>query len=593
LLPVVAQWLAILKIKSGQVTPEDLEIATYGQELSILQSPSRYEDFQSLFRQLLDAEDLRRLDTIASAFQRSLDPQEPMTLDQFLGQSLSYWQRTDLSETLEIVLKEILSKTESSLKMRFSSWIFYLERIIAKKEIRLSEASPVGITVANLLAGDSIHVRRRIFLGLSESQLKSPSTPLILPKEILSFNRDFGFYLQYPETSQKAFEIEWLSQTVSEEDHYSFPMTHLNGSLEAPSQFWMDLRIRAQGKDSLHILDIPEVTRGDEVQTLSEVELFELHHETESAQLRGLRCLNEELGLVPPEKFVLNKKPRLSASSFERFRDCPFIFVAEKIFQLRNPPEVDLDLDRRVRGTLAHALLEKLLAPPVKWDLSEDQLIQMMEEIRLELKIPQMEDVIWQGLVRQHLGLATRFLQYEKEWRQNYPLSVNHGREVSFEFQFESYDFVGKIDRIDGGKDPSCDLVLLDYKMGATSVKTFNIWFKENTLQLAFYSWALEKGFISQFGGHKVVAAFYYVLKNLDRSQGFKLKEGPASLYDLERRKAQIDEAQKLQMFEQLEIELRLVLKKLDDGELGPNPRDFEICDTCQWRRLCRAPHLN
>jgi ATP-dependent helicase/nuclease subunit B len=576
-LPVVAQWMAILKVKSGEVTPEGLELATYGQELGQFEKLSRYEDFQSLFRQLLDAEDLRRLDTIAKAFERTMDPQTRMNLDQFLGQALSFWSRTDLSETLEILLKEILSKVESGLQMRFSSWIFYLERVLAKKEIRLQEASAHGVTVTGLLAGDSIHAKRRLFLGLSESQLKSPSTPLILPKEILAFNRDYGFYLQYPETSQKAFELEWLSQAASEEDHFSFPMTHLNGSLETPSQFWMDLRVRIGGEASLHSLDLPEATRWDELQAS---DVFQ-------------PSLQEELGLMNPEKLTLKKKPRLSASSFERFRDCPFIFVAEKVFQLRNPPDVDLDLDRRVRGTLAHALLERLLTPPIAWEVDQTKLTSLIEELRQELELPLMDESIWRGVVRQHLELAQRFLRYEKDWQINYPKSQNRGREVSFEFQFEGFEFTGKIDRIDGGVGDSKDLVLLDYKMGATSVKTFNTWFKENTLQLAFYTWALEKGFMAEFGGHKVVAAFYYVLKNLDRSQGFKLKSGPEGLYDLERKKAQIDETQKLQMFEQLETELRSVFKKLDQGELGPQPRNFEICDECHWRRLCRAPHLN
>ncbi len=592
-LPVIAEWLAILKLRSGQVTSGDLEQATYGQELTSFQGKSRYEDFHSIFSQLLDAEDLYRLEVIAKAFVQTIDPRESMSLDQFLGQALRLWTRTDLAETIEVFLKEILSQTEASLQMKFSTWIFYIERMLAKKEMRLQEARSDGVIVAPLLAGDSIYARRRIFMGLSESQLKNASSPVVLPKEILSFNRDYGFYLQYPETSQKSFELEWLAQILCDEDHFCFPMTHLNGSLESPSQFWMNLRISADGIESLHRLDLPAKTRWDQVQGQS-AELIFRGRMTNSAEVApAVQSIQVELGLSTEPALQLEKKPRLSASSFERFRDCPFIFVAEKIFQLKNPPAVDLDLDRRVKGTLAHALLERLLTPPVRWDWSAAELSILIEALRVELAVPLMEPAIWSGILSQHIQLALRFLQFEKSWQQEHPKSQNKSREKSFEFEFEGYQFTGKIDRIDGGTEPSADLVLLDYKMGESSVKTFGAWLKENTLQLGFYTWAIEKGFIAEFGGHRVVAAFYYVLKNLDRTQGFKLKEGPEGFYDLERRKAQIDEKQKATFFEQFEIELKSVLARLNEGRLAPVPRDFEVCETCNWRRLCRAPHLN
>ena len=45
-------------------------------------------------------------------------------------------------------------------------------------------------------------------------------------------------------------------------------------------------------------------------------------------------------------------------------------------------PILDLDVDRRTRGLLAHALLEKLTASPRRFEYSADEIRQMLDQLR-------------------------------------------------------------------------------------------------------------------------------------------------------------------------------------------------------------------
>lgn len=606
-IPVIAKWWSHLKIRTGQIDSSSLEVATYDlnkNESSVVDI--RYDEFRALFKNLIDPEDISRHSGIARAFAKEIDLQESVNVDEFLAQALRYWPNDQTSdsasessdELLEMFLKEILGKTDSKQKLLFSSWLFYCERILAKKEVRLLEKSPQGLVLTNILSGDALRAKRRIFLGLSEGQLLAKVSAVILPKEISSFNSKFGFFIQNPESSQVMFELEWLKSQPSEEDHFCFPMSHFDGTLQNPSQFWLDIQMHNFAKKGLEYLDLPSPTRWDEQQAKM-VEHYQEQVQQRSQERLGsglapldqrLRTLAQDAGVFPWTFTPPQSLPSLSASSLERIRNCGFVFFSEKLLRLRDLPEIDLDLDRRTKGSLAHALLEKLLAPPVRYSWSEAELCELIEGIRVEIKLSDLDPVIWQGIKFQHLSLAKKFLVAEKAWADNYPKSRNFFRELAFKFSHAGFDFSGKLDRVDGDDDGR--VVLIDYKMSDSSVKPFGSWFKENTLQLAFYSWAVEQGYITELRDRSVVAAFYYVLKNMDRSQGFKLKPGFDHLYDGERRKAQVDQMQKEKMILDLGSEVAQVVEKIRQGAFAPEPRDVELCQTCSWSQLCRAPHL-
>lgn len=559
-MPEMRNWISNLKVNMGEISFSDLETVCYHNLKSKSFSPIRTEDFYALFKSLLGPEDLNRKESIKSAYEKKYSSAEKLSLDEFLAQAIKAWDQDYHCEWLEVALKELLMKGDQSDKLQFSTWIFYLESILSKKEILISEAQNDGVIVTTLLSGDSKNAKRRIFLGLTDSQFKKPALSMILPQEILSFNLNYGFYLPLAEVNQNFFEIEWLATAQAEEDHFCFPATRFDGTLETPLQFWMAKRFNS-GK-RIEDLDLPQLTRWDEIQ--NENFLCRDH----AVQVKMVRL------------------PTLSASSFEKYRKCPFVFYAEKILQLKSPSQVDLDWDKMTKGSLSHALLEKLLQDPLRLNYEKFEIEELIESLKLNLKLPYLDQNIWPGTKEKYTQMAFRFLAAEKEWRAQYPQSKTIARELNFEFEFADFIWKGKIDRIDSdGKS----LVLLDYKSSSYKTNSWSKWLSENELQLAIYTWVLEEFLFQQ----DVVAAFYYVLKNMDRSTGFKLKDIDCQLYDVQRKKSQISKEEKAQLMSSLKSLIEQSLQQIKQGNFTPDPSDSEICNDCQWRKLCRAPHLS
>src|SRR5690606_8453044 len=118
----------------------DLETAFYGYEAPSL----RFEEFYSLFAELLSEEDLKRHQVIQSSYESKFHLNDEISRDEWLGFSASCWKSHQGFEPLEICFKEILGNTDSQLKMRVSSWIHLVEQVMAKKEIRLQKGVRKG-----------------------------------------------------------------------------------------------------------------------------------------------------------------------------------------------------------------------------------------------------------------------------------------------------------------------------------------------------------------------------------------------------------------------------------------------------------------
>jgi ATP-dependent helicase/DNAse subunit B len=224
--------------------------------------------------------------------------------------------------------------------------------------------------------------------------------------------------------------------------------------------------------------------------------------------------------------------------------------------------------------------------------------------LREELSLFSLDDFIWQGLVEKHVHLATRFLEFEKQWKAQFPLTKIAGREISLEFSWDlekaqlqakadnQWLIRGKIDRID--QDPQGNIVILDYKMTAQQ-KNGNAgnWVKDNQLQLALYMLAVEGGAVAEIPATDVIGAFFYVLKNLNRDRGFKLEEKAGSLFALDAKKNRMTAEQKNELLEAIKKIVQQTILGISSGHFPAKPLDENDCKTCIWRSVCRAPHLN
>jgi RecB family exonuclease len=458
--------------------------------------------------------------------------------------------------------------------MRVSSWIHLLEQIVAKKEIRIKRGQRYGIQLANLSAADSLKIHYRIFLGLTESMVKAPVTSILSPREIVAIASDIGFTLEHPEISAWEFDLAWLAENQDTHSYYFYPQTGFAGGAEAPCALWL----RKTDQDS-EILSRPLRTRWDYV---LQNEKFDFQDQED-------------------QRIKLNKNLSLSPSSIETYRNCPFTFAVQKIFRLQDLPVMDFDVDRRTRGLLAHALLEKLCEEPRKFERSDSELKELIENLKSQLNLTSLDPFIWESLKEKHLQMAQRFLKFEKEWIRQFPDTRILAREKDFEFYWDldkknvakngNWKIRGRIDRLD--HDQNGRVVLIDYKMTAGDFKNHSKWVENNQLQLALYMLAIEEGVIPEVEAQDVVGAFYFVLKNMNRDRGLKVEENAGPLFSLDKKKNRIKQEKKKELLEAVKKVIHEVIVKIEQGDFRPEPLDIEKCGDCNWKNLCKAPHMN
>lgn len=589
-LPSVTRWLALLRSKSGRLSSSDLEISFFEKEES---QELRYEEFRSLFKSLYVNEDLARNDIVYKVFHEQVDLAGLLGRDEFVAKALLYWNSSE-TDIVQIVLRELLQNATSTTNLIWKEWLSYLESIVAAKEYTLEKGNPRGVLVTKLMSAHSEKAQHRIFVGLTDESLRSRNKTQLSGQDYFELAKDIGFYLDNPDQSDLEFELRLLAEAESVEDIYCFGATDLNGSLCSPATFWMSL------KGDHEKLTLPKETRWDELQHSEERGSRPwIQPRKDVIQKR----IAQDLGKQEFDLIEMVELPRISASSVESFLECPFVFAAQRYFKLKDLPDVDLDVDHRTRGQLAHALFEKLTVEPMRFDWKAEELDQILESVRGEKKLLFADERLWVPLKKKHIQLGLRFLDFEKRWREEFKKTRTLAREKRFEFYFDPkteeisreakdscFRISGQIDRIDG--DDANHLVVVDYKSSSGGISAHASWFKNRELQLLFYMWVIEKGLLEDVGG-EVIGLFYYVFRNFER-KGFKVEDLAGALYPASKRKDKNAsfEAKERYMAEFSTL-LMGTLDRIQKGECQAEPAEFKTCVNCEWRRQCRAPHLN
>lgn len=583
-LPNLTKWLSQIRIRSGRLSATDLEISFYESERA---SQLRFEKFKALFNTLYVEEDLNRHQLLVDAFSGKFDQQKIVSRDEFVAQSLVYWSGSD-SEHLQVVLREFLANAVSNIRLEWNEWLKYLESIVAVKEWTIQKADLLGITVTKLASAGSNQFSHRIFLGLVEDQLKAKSKLQLDGKEYFELAKDLGFVLNNPDFSDLDFELKWISENPSKVDYYCVGLSDFTGKLQAPSMFWLEVANHLG--ESHERLSVPDSVRWDEIQT--------------QAVARPGR-MSQDLGLEEQDRILVSKALSLSPSGIKDYHQCPFVFAASRVFRLEDHPDIDLDVDPRTKGNLAHYLFEQLGKEPIRFDWSDAEILEVLECGRKEKELVFAAEELWIPMRQKYLNLAKRFLAFENELRLRFPnlktLSAEktvqiwyskESRSFSFEASESSVLISGRIDRVDGdGKQ----MVVIDYKSSGASAPSTAKWIEECELQMPFYMWALEKRQEPPFTG-EVDAALYYIYRDFSL-KGFVVNEKAGRLYQgiktTSRNKVQNDQSGKEQLFKSFEEQVVDKILKVSDGIFAPKPSDVSECSKCKWRRLCRAPHLN
>ncbi|MCE3010835.1 MAG: PD-(D/E)XK nuclease family protein [Proteobacteria bacterium] len=538
--PEIERWLGHLRLAAKKVSYADLGQVIYPQ----VSEQISFEEFKGLFVQLLGEEDLSRLAEVEKIYQSSVFKTENLSAFDFIGLILKSSFRL-LNEKAESVLKKLLEQS-LDVKMSLSDWLFLLESLAHKAEVLVGAAQRGGVHFLNSYSADMLHLQHRIYLGVTESQVKAKNRRLLRPTEIFSLGSQTGILLADPELSPVEFDFRW--SLLGEGSHeLCFPEAHFSGAEETAVQFWLEIQLQESSQ--------PQLVWDQSGAPVSESE-------------------------YKPFPVALE---HLSPSGIEDYLKCPFVFAARRVFRLGAEAVVDMELDPRSSGTLDHALLQELYE---RENCTERDIEALLEEIKTRLRIVFFDGNSWKLYKRQKFNLALRFLKFQKELKKALPEFSKLATEMEIRIDDQGIQWLGKIDRVD--QNQHGHIMLYDYKSSTASLKSFPQWLPEGQIQLLFYVWLLKNQ------NKEVSGAFYFDLKRMKLTKGFYIDhEGMQSLSDLVSSRAKVSVDVLTEATGQLEEIVSHVLDEIKKGEFPPKPRDKNDCPECDWRHVCRAPHLN
>jgi RecB family exonuclease len=591
----MARWVAALRTSLNRVSAQDLEVYFFAHQD---QPRVAFEKFKVLFTHIYDARDL---DRARELFESDLAPatHAAQSMQDFLIWSLRFWEASAETARLLSLLQVIGKEVPRELMLKPTQWLGYLEGLLARREIALRPADERGIWCVSLSSANWLDCTHGVILNVSEGALRQVETSQVTASEARQIFTDTGFALGSPDRQELEFEFLWLLQRDWRELFLSFAGTDFGGNVMTASRLWMwSGFINDQFKKDAQA---PGLTRWDELQRQTLPQLQRLREWSE-AQAGGL-----DLGLrrdtdAGVSTWRPGEETRVSASSIERYLECPFVFAASRKFKLADDPALDLDLDRRTRGQLLHGLVEELMSEPPCWTWTDEELGELVDRTRLKHEIQVGDERLWPAVRAQHVSLGRSFLRFEQQWRERFPQTVTVGRETQFSCYWDFTEaqptavpskivLSGRLDRID--RDSKGRYALIDYKATSQNLRNWSSWIQNSSVQMALYSLLLEAGLAGVEAG-PVASANYFVVRESDRRKGFHTKEPDAELYSPDdKHRNWIELEQKAALFTDLRALIQKALQGILEGRFNPSPENVKICERCAWRTLCRAPHLN
>lgn len=548
----VDRWVAEAKVNVRNFSYANLEQAYFSK--SVQKMP--FEKFFAVYSSLIDAEDLAREDQVADLFSKAWIDGNLWTAEDFAVNLLSLDSFPE-DFSAESILRELLSLRQD-VKFSPRDWMKYLSSVLAKSEVSLEVTPVAGVKFLNMASAEATSLTHKIYMGLTESQVEKRSFSLISQKEIQDLTK-LGFLLPSPEDNHIDFDLRWSSLIPISEQVFLFPETDFLGGVQRSCSYWVEVE-KKQGLQALASQNLENPALVDP----SEAKLYEDIQENQFS------------------RFDL-KESHLSASSLEDYLSCPFVFAAKKVFKLLDEPVVDLQTDPRSLGSLDHAILEKLSPIGSLREYSDGELLDLFDEIRAQLNLRFFDQSVWDLIRIRKLKMARQFLKIEHQIRIQMPGFNPLARELSFEVQIEGVKFKGKIDRVD--RLEGQNVCIFDYKSGTSGLSSFKSWIEKDQLQMLIYAEALKQQ------GYRVVSAEYFDLKKMKALKGFRLSDIPWA--EEMSGSPRISEDELEQHLQSVREKIKDVALKMELGRFSPLPKDRNECVSCEWRTLCRAPHLN
>ncbi len=590
----INQWIAQLRLRLGLCNESDLEISIFNRTD---QCRMKYDQFAKLFKFVYSREDLKRDLEIEKLFHIDLDLKSQVGRDVFFTWTLKYLPNSISFEKLDVLFKKIWAEIPIDQNLSVDLWLNYLQALISKTHFKITPAEEAGVQVLNLSSCEHSKTHQLFIMGLSEEAFRTSFQTALTAFDVRKIAQDFGFQIFSPDQKRAEFQARWILEDPKRKINLSFAVTDFSAQILAPSWLWLE---GAQQSGHSLKIEVPGPTRWDEIQLQSPQEILSLKgisNDEHSGILGVMNCQKKRV--------VLPDSIYLSASSIEAYLNCPFIYQATRLMKLTDQPSLDLDIDHMTKGSLIHKIFEKLTrVQPMRFDLSEVEISNVIDEAKQENQMLLGDERLWTSQKKKYVKIANKFLEFEKTWRKEFPLTHTIGQEVKVRAsvdpenlafrkskdQKDKIIFRGSIDRVD--IDGQGNAVVIDYKTSAGSLSQYTSWLKNDKIQLMLYALAIENEW-TELAPQKVISAVYYVVQDLNRDLGFKVLNQD-SLYSVnDKKKNKISLEEKDQLLQESYSYVQNAISNILRGQFNPEPKKIEDCADCKWRELCRAKHLS
>ena len=428
-IPAVARWLSQLRLRSQPLSSEDYEAGLFSR---MTQPEVSYDQFRSLLSYIYSEEDLERLGKLSEKFKSDIGPSTELNRDEFITWAIQYWDLSSQAEPLQQIMSTVLLESPTHLTMNLKSWNGYAQSVASKTEIRILDADSEGLQIRKLNSVYIGHEKYMFVLGHSDNSLDESLNINISLSDVSRLSQDLGYLLARPEPGKGQMLTDWALNIPRQNSILAYSQSSFSGDALGASLTWLKL---AEKNEYGETVESGHRCRWDEIQE-QDFESLEVAYGDKSV-------IQEDTGDSGHKAIKIKEVPRLSASQLEAYMDCPFKFTAGKLFGLRSEPEVDLDMDRLRKGRLLHKCFEIILERGINEPWEEPGLRNVIHEARFAESI-QVSKKLWKLQANATLKILKSFVQFERDWRSEFPKTETVGRETPFKGVWKGYEFSGK-----------------------------------------------------------------------------------------------------------------------------------------------------
>jgi hypothetical protein len=555
------------KVELKKLTSQDFELKISYYDFvnkinKILFSNLGSEELNSNNSQIKNATEIQQLDLFELESIQSVVVMDKEVIENKADGGLSNW----LGEQIILI--------PSFIRLSFENWCLYAENLVKSKVEHDLTKTNLPIQFLEDVEFNSAYTY--FILGCTQQNYESSSYAYLSNIEIDKLKFDLGFNFESKEFSEQFFEefSGILKSDFAPTIHFISPAYSLKSEKENDAKFLTQL-------DNLSLCE-SIIEKNDSF-------LF----------FEKSMDLNVSDVSLNPETLEKLMREYQSASSLQKYIDCPYIYFNEYVLSSKKTIELDLEPNAILKGKVYHNSLETYLDKP-SVSLNEIEGF-IKNEISKEYKN-------WQELRSIQEQMKMSSLKIQSYIQRDHEIKKEEGRKTVYkELDFISYfdienlkfsrtknsksniQIKGKIDRIDTIGDK---IYIFDYKL--SDGKSFNEWKTNYLVQMPIYGLMFIDN-VLPIEGELSQLSYIAINKDFKYKNGLSMNQGNEKLnlgmhFNKANSHTNYDNyCNELDIFREL---LKLALQGIQNSKFSPAPYNANNCIKCDWKDSCHAKHL-